>query len=159
MKKRIIPLLLVLILSLALCIPASAVSYIPDDVTYQNLNGTQFAIKVFTLLPDQNPAELIEDDFEYGGYLYSYADIVKEELTFSTQSQHQEIVTVETATKNLEDILAALESTIDFDDGNAKGIQTDIPKLTGAPRDKRLMPFIGTGVQDTPQKRNGHRFP
>ena len=97
MKKRIIPLLLVLILSLALCIPASAVSYIPDDVTYQNLNGTQFAIKVFTLLPDQNPAELIEDDFEYGGYLYSYADIVKEELTFSTQSQHQEIVTVETA--------------------------------------------------------------
>ena len=124
MKKRIIPLLLVLILSLALCIPASAVSYIPDDVTYQNLNGTQFAIKVFTLLPDQNPAELIEDDFEYGGYLYSYADIVKEELTFSTQSQHQEIVTVETATKNLEDILAALESTIDFDDGNAKGILT-----------------------------------
>ena len=124
MKKRIIPLLLVLILSLTLCVSASAVSYIPDDVTYQNLNGQQLAIKVYTLLPDQDPAELIEDDFEYGGYLYSYADIVKEELTFSTESQHQEIVTVETAGKNLEDILAELESTIEYDDGTCRGTLT-----------------------------------
>ncbi len=124
MKKQIIPLLLVLILSLSLCINASAVPYIPDDVTYQNLNGQQLAIKVFTLLPDQNPAELIEEDFEYGGYRYSYADIVKEELTFSTESQHQEIITVETATKNLEDILAVLEPTIEYDDGSCKGVLT-----------------------------------
>lgn len=124
MTKRIIPLLLVLVLSLSLCISAGAVPYIPDDVTYQNLNGQQLAIKVFTLLPDQNPAELIEDDFEYGGYLYSYADIVKEELTYSTESQHQEIVTVETAGKNLEDILAELESTIEYDDGTCRGTLT-----------------------------------
>ena len=39
MTKRIIPLLLVLVLSLSLCISAGAVPYIPDDVTYQNLNG------------------------------------------------------------------------------------------------------------------------
>lgn len=124
MKKRIIPLLLVLVLSLSLCISASAVSYIPDDVTYQNLNGQQLAIKVYTLLPDQNPDELIEKDFEYGGYLYSYADIVKEELTFSTQSQHQEVVTVETESKDLADILAMLEPTIDFDDGTSHGTLT-----------------------------------
>jgi hypothetical protein len=124
MKKRIIPLLLVLILSLSLSISAGAVPYIPDDVTYQNLNGTQFAIKVFTLLPDQDPAELIEDDFEYGGWLYTYADIVKEELIFSTQTQHQEIVTVETATKNLEDILAELEPTIEYRNGDTEGTLT-----------------------------------
>ena len=124
MKKRIIPLLLVLILSLSLSISAGAVPYIPDDVTYQNLNGTQFAIKVFTLLPDQDPAELIEDDFEYGGWLYTYADIVKEELVFSTQTQHQEIVTVETATKNLEDILAELEPTIEYRNGDTEGVLT-----------------------------------
>lgn len=106
MKKQIISLILALILSLSLCLSAGAVPYIPDDVTYQNLNGQQLAIKVFTLLPEQNPAELIEEDFEYGGYHYTYADIVKEELTFSTESQHQEIVTVETEGKNLEDILA-----------------------------------------------------
>ena len=124
MKKHIIPLLLVLVLSLSLCISASAVSYIPDDVTYQNLNGQQLAIKVYTLLPDQNPDELIEEDFEYGGYLYSYADIVKEELTYSTQSQHQEVVTVETESKDLADILAMLEPTIEFDDGTSQGTLT-----------------------------------
>jgi hypothetical protein len=124
MKKQIISFILALILSLSLCLSAGAVPYIPDDVTYQNLNGQQLAIKVFTLLPDQNPAELIEEDFEYGGYHYTYADIVKEELTFSTESQHQETVTVETEGKNLEDILAVLEATIEYDDGTCRGILT-----------------------------------
>lgn len=124
MKKQIITLMLALVLSLSLCLSAGAVPYIPDDVTYQNLNGQQLAIKVFTLLPDQNPAELIEEDFEYGGYHYTYADIVKEELTFSTESQHQEIVTVETEGKSLEDILAVLEATIEYDDGTCRGTLT-----------------------------------
>ncbi len=124
MKKRILPFMLVLILSFSLWLTAGAVSYIPDDVTYQNLNGQQFAIKTYTLLPDQNPAELIEDDFDYAGYRYAYADIVKEELTFSTQHQQKEIITVETETKALEDILAMLEPTINFDDGVSQGVLT-----------------------------------
>ena len=121
MKKMITVFGLVLALSMSLCVGASAASYVADDITYQNLNGQQLAVKVYTLLPDQDPSDLLEADFEHDGYIYSYSDMVKAEQTFDEETLHKEIVTVTTASKNLEDILAALQPTIEFDDGNAKG--------------------------------------
>jgi len=121
MKKMISTVSLVLVLCMSLSIGASAATYVADDITYQNLNGQQLAIKVYTLLPDQNPNDLLEADFEHDGYLYSYSDMIKEEQTFSEETLHTEVITVTTAKKNLEDILAALEPTIEYDDGNAKG--------------------------------------
>lgn len=121
MKRTAIALILALTLSLGLCVSASAAEYIPDDVTYQNLNGQQLAIKVFTLLPDQDPSSLTEKDFEYDGFLYSHSSTVKEEQTYSEQNLHTETVTIMTASKNLEDILAELEPTIEYDDGKASG--------------------------------------
>ena len=63
--------MLILVVAVSMTMGASAASYIPDDVTYQNLNGQQLAIKTYTLLPDQDPSDLYEDDFEYDGFLYS----------------------------------------------------------------------------------------
>ena len=70
-KKKITSLVLVLVVAMSMTVGASAASYIPDDVTYQNLNGQQLAIKTYTLLPDQDPADLYEEDFEHDGFLYS----------------------------------------------------------------------------------------
>ena len=87
MKKRIIAIMsLVLCMSMSLCVSASAASYVPDDITYQNLNGQQLAVKVFTLLPDQDPGDLIEKDFEHDGILYVYSDTVKKEQTFNEET-------------------------------------------------------------------------
>lgn len=91
---------------------ASATSYIPDDVTYQNLNGQQLAIKTYTLLPDQDPSDLYEDDFEYDGFRYSMSDIVKEEQRYQEENAHTEVVTVTTASKNLEDIQCQRETLV-----------------------------------------------
>lgn len=121
MKRTAMALILALTLSLGLCVSASAAEYIPDDVTYQNLNGQQLAIKVFTLLPDQDPSSLAEKDFEYDGFLYSHSSTVKDEQTYSEQNLHTETVTITTASKNLEDILAELKPTIEYDDGKASG--------------------------------------
>lgn len=121
MKRTAMALILALTLSLGLCVSASAVEYIPDDVTYQNLNGQQLAIKVFTLLPDQDPSSLTEKDFEYDGFLYSHSSTVKDEQTYSEQNLHTETVTITTASKNLEDILAELKPTIEYNDGKASG--------------------------------------
>ena len=79
MKEKITSLVLVLVVAMSMTVGASAASYIPDDVTYQNLNGQQLAIKTYTLLPDQDPADLYEEDFEHDGFLYSMSDIIKEE--------------------------------------------------------------------------------
>ena len=124
MKERVISVILTLLLCISLCASASAASFIPDEISYQNLNGQQMAVKVYTLPPDQDPMELIEEDFEHGGYRYSYADIVKEELTFSSEKEHLETVTVETESKDLEDILAELEPTLNYDDGSFQGVLT-----------------------------------
>ena len=69
MKKMITVFGLVLALSMSLCVGASAASYVVDDITYQNLNGQQLAVKVYTLLPDQDPSDLLEADFEHDGYI------------------------------------------------------------------------------------------
>ena len=54
--------MLILVVAVSMTMGASAASYIPDDVTYQNLNGQQLAIKTYTLLPDQDPLkEVIYD--------------------------------------------------------------------------------------------------
>lgn len=113
--------MLILVVAVSMTMGASAASYIPDDVTYQNLNGQQLAIKTYTLLPDQDPSDLYEDDFEYDGFLYSMSDIVKEEQRYQEENAHTEVVTVTTASKNLEDILVELKPTIEYDDGVSSG--------------------------------------
>lgn len=97
MKEKITSLVLVLVVATSMTVGASAASYIPDDVTYQNLNGQQLAIKTYTLLPDQDPADLYEEDFEHDGFLYSMGDIIKEEQHFQEENLHTEVVTVTTA--------------------------------------------------------------
>ena len=122
MKRTVLSLVLVFTLALACCINANATGYIPDNVTYQNLNGQQLGIKTFTLLPEQDPADLIEQDYEFDGFQYAYSSIVKEEQPFREERQQRETVTVTTETKKLEDILAALAPTMDYDDGSATGV-------------------------------------
>lgn len=121
MRKSLSALVLMVALCFSLCATASAASYVADDITYQNLNGQQLAIKIYTLLPDQDPDDLVEDDFDYDGYHYTYSGTTKEEQTFSEESQHKETVTVTTTSKDMEDILAALQPTMEYDDGTATG--------------------------------------
>lgn len=122
MKKAICSLALALSLCMSLGVSASAASYVADDINYQNLNGQQQAIMVYTLLPDQQPEDLIEQDFEYDGYLYTYSGMTKQEQTFNEEKLHTETITVNTGSKDLKDILAELKPTIEFDDGTSQGI-------------------------------------
>lgn len=122
MKKVICSLTLALSLCMSLGVSASAASYVADDINYQNLNGQQQAIMVYTLLPDQQPEDLIEQDFEYDGYLYAYSGMTKQEQTFNEEKLHTETITVNTGSKDLKDILAELKPTIEFDDGTSQGI-------------------------------------
>ena len=88
--------MLILVVAVSMTMGASATSYIPDDVTYQNLNGQQLAIKTYTLLPDQDPSDLYEDDFEYDEFLYSMSDIVKEEQRYQEENAHTEVSSAST---------------------------------------------------------------
>ncbi len=69
--KRLISTALALLL--ILCSFASAFTMeVPTQTVIQNLNGTQQYIKVYTVSPDIDPESLIETDFSYEGFDYSY---------------------------------------------------------------------------------------
>ena len=107
---------------------------VPTDTVVQNLNGSQQAIKTFTVSPEQDPAALIEEPFELEGYLYTFADIVKSENPVEEKRIHTEVITVETTKDDLALILEQLKPTIEYDDGRFQGSWIDIPLLSPARR-------------------------
>lgn len=107
-------------LALLLTVNAFALE-VPTSTVTQNLNGNQQAIKTYTLSPDADPQRLIEEPFELEGYLYSFADITKEENLVEDSQPHRETVTVETAKKDLSSVLEELPPTMEYDDGTYKG--------------------------------------
>ena len=94
---------------------------VPTDTVVQNLNGSQQAIKTFTVSPEQDPAALIEEPFELEGDLYTFADIVKSENPVEEKRIHTEVITVETTKDDLALILEQLKPTIEYDDGRFQG--------------------------------------
>jgi len=116
MKKAI----LCVLLTLSMSVNAFAME-VPTDTVVQNLNGSQQAIKTFTIPPDQDPATLIEEPFVLEGFLYTFASIIKSENSIEESKVHTEVITIETTKKDLSVILEQLEPTIEYDDGTFKG--------------------------------------
>lgn len=116
MKKAI----LCVLLTLAMSVNAFALE-VPTDTVVQNLNGSQQAIKTYTIPADQDPATLIEEPFELEGFLYTFANIVKTENPIEETKEHTEVITIETNKKDLSVILENLEPAIEYNDGIFKG--------------------------------------
>ena len=94
---------------------------VPTGTVVQNLNGVQQYIKTYTVSPETDPQDLIEEPFEYEGFNYKYAFITKMENEYADETLHVETVTVETAKKDLSVVLEALPVTVDYDDGRYTG--------------------------------------
>ena len=111
---------LCLLLTAALTMSANALE-VPTSTVVQNLNGSQQVVKTYTVSPEVDAQTLIEEPFQLEGFLYTYADIVKEENQVAERQSHTETVTVETAKKNLDVILEQLAPTMEYDDGTWAG--------------------------------------
>ncbi len=107
-------------LALSLALPGFA-SAVPDSLVVENLNGQQRITKTYVLPPGTDPEILKEPSFEYDGFTYTWAFTTKEEHTFLDSKSATQTVTVETAKKDLNTILAQLAPTILYDDGEYTG--------------------------------------
>lgn len=107
-------------LALSLALPGFA-SAVPDSLVVENLNGQQRITKTYVLPPGTDPEILKEPSFEYDGFTYTWAFTTKEEHTFLDSKSATQTVTVETAKKDLNTILAQLAPTIPYDDGEYTG--------------------------------------
>lgn len=106
-----------------LTVTASA-AYVPEDVVSENRDGRQMIIKTYTLPPDADPSELVEDPFELEGYTYHYLETVKEEQESKDSKAQTEIVTLETDTGDLEKILEQLAPTMEYSKDGFSGTLT-----------------------------------
>ena len=118
MKKRIA----LLALAVVMILPTNAFAMeVPTETVVQNLNGSQQVVKTYTISPEADPQDLVEEPFELEGYLYTFADIVKVENHVEDSRQQTETVTVETAKNDLSVILEQLTPTLEYDDGLYSG--------------------------------------
>lgn len=119
MKKILTP-----CIAFALAIMCSVSAFameVPTDTVVQNLNGVQQYLKTYTVAPDVDPQALIEAPFDYDGFTYTFATIVKHDNIFEDKATRAETITVETAKKDLSVVLSALSSSLVYNDGRYSG--------------------------------------
>lgn len=119
MKKILTP-----CIAFALAIMCSVSAFameVPTDAVVQNLNGVQQYLKTYTVAPDVDPQALIESPFDYDGFTYSFATIVKNDNLFEDETTRTETITVETKKKDLSVVLSALSPSMVYDDGQYSG--------------------------------------
>ena len=118
--KHLKALVLVLALSFAMTTSALATE-VPDNLVVENLNGQQRIVKTYVLPPEKDPETLKEPSFDYDGFTYTWAFTTKDEHAFLESKSVADTVTVETASNNLDKILAELPPSIPYDDGEYSG--------------------------------------
>ena len=112
--KHIRHLALCLLLALSLTTSAFAAE-VPESLVVENLNGQQRIVKTYVLSPGIDPDTLKEPPFDYDGFTYTWAYTTKDEQPFLETKMVTETVTVETSSKDLSAILAALSPSIPYD--------------------------------------------
>lgn len=114
----------VLLMLLCMLTVTASAAYVPEEVVSENRDGKQLIIKTYTLPPDADPSELIEEPFELEGYTYHHLSTVKEEQAFKTSKVQTEVITLETETDDLAKILEQLEPTMEYSKNGFSGTLT-----------------------------------
>ena len=84
----------------------------------RNDDGTELK-KIYDLSPEDDPAGIPRSNFQQDGFQYNLTDLLKQELPENESRQHTEHVSVESAKKDMESVLALLPQEREFitDDG------------------------------------------
>ena len=127
MKRKLVPhvarLLCVLALSAsmttaALAADPSAPSQCYPTTVTRSEDGGEIR-KMYDLGPEDDPAGIPRSDFRQDGFHYTLTDLLKQELPENESRQHTEHISVESAKKDMESVLALLPQEREFitDDG------------------------------------------
>ena len=116
MKRKLIPCLLALALSVSLA--PSVLAATPPSACYptsvtRSEDGAQIR-KVYNLGPEEDPAGISRSDFEQEGYHYTLTDLLKQEAPEREERYHTETVTLDSKSKDMESVLALLPAQREF---------------------------------------------
>ena len=112
--------------------PATAlITMFPVDVTEVRDSGNWQIIRTYELLPGESPTDIPQGSFERSGWKFTLTDIIRKESSNAETREHKETVTLNTATNELEQILALLGNTIEYrsDDGFVGILSLDVSSI------------------------------
>ena len=96
----------------AAVIPPSPTVY-PAEVRASEENGVARLEKVYYLTVRDDPAAIPTDDFDREGRHYTLLDVLKNDLTETDVKDYAEVITLESATKDVGEIIKVLEPELE----------------------------------------------
>jgi len=103
----------------------------PISVANEPMNGFNAVRRTYALPPDVNPAVISTSDFEMFGQRFTFAYVLQQPTSNESFMEMRETVTIETRSRNLNDILPHLEQEIWFErDGFAGTLILDIHAIS-----------------------------
>ena len=149
--RRLAPALAALVLTLALCPaalaagpendPAASITpaaqaaapsaVYPAEVRETEENGVHRIEKVYYLTRRDDPAAIPTGDFEREGRTYTLLDVLKNDQSETDSKEHIEVVTVESSTDNMTEIIQQLEPALEVttEDGYSGVLAPDYPGI------------------------------
>lgn len=91
--------------------PTRTAAHYPTDVVETVEGGNRRLEKVYLLTAADNPANIPTEDFEREGYRYTLLDVTKQDYTESETREHTETVTLDSDTKDMNQIMPQLAAT------------------------------------------------
>ena len=89
------------------------ISAYPAEVRASEENGVYRLEKVYYLTAKDDPAAIPTADFEREGHTYTLLDLLKNDQTETDTREHIEVVTLESKTKDMAEILKMLEPKLE----------------------------------------------
>lgn len=111
MKKRKLFIGAMTLIYLSLTVNIGYCADYPTEVHHYERNHKRVIEQIYELNHDQEPSDKICEDFAQDGYFYTLENITKTEKSTTDMKEHKEIVTVESPSKNIGDIMPLLAKT------------------------------------------------
>lgn len=111
MKKRKLFIGAVVLIYLSLTVNIGYCADYPSEVHHYERNHKRVIEQIYELNHDQEPSAEIKQDFAQDGYFYTLESITKNTDFTVDKKEHKEIVTVESQSKNIGDIMPLLAKT------------------------------------------------
>lgn len=116
--------------TLPLLVPAPAAVY-PAEVRVSEENGIAHLEKVYYLTTKDDPTAIPTADFEREGKTYTLLDLLKNDLTETDTKEYIEVLTLDSKTKDLEEIIKTLEPELEVvtEDGYSGTLKPNYPSI------------------------------
>ena len=116
--------------TLPLLVSAPAAVY-PAEVRASEENGIAHLEKVYYLTAKDDPTAIPTADFEREGKTYTLLDLLKNDLTETDTKEYIEVLTLDSKTKDLEEIIKTLEPELEVvtEDGYSGTLKPNYPSI------------------------------